>query len=360
MKNFCFCFWVCLLLINQMTAQVNVDSLRRVAEEAGPDAADRTDALDALAFYYQERQPDSALFFADQLYAWGVARPDQRAQALALGHQGRYHAKKGAYARAEALYQQAMQSWKAQGNPGGISGVLGKLGLMHYLKGDYEQALSYFRQNLALSDSLGDQKEAAGMLLNIGGINLYQSNYEEALDYFARSLERFEAMGDLARQATILGNMGIVHNDRGDYTQALAYYRRSLAMHDSADNPIGMAQTLGNMGLIYNYQGDYRQALNHYQQSNDLFEAVDDQLGLAINWGNIAMMYYAQQDYVQALAFIKPALAIDPADFNECEQIHRQALQAWAKDPKVDPAQYMEGAKQGAEKARAAMAKEDN
>jgi Flp pilus assembly protein TadD len=34
-------------------------------------------------------------------------------------------------------------------------------------------------------------------------------------------------------------------------------------------------------------------------------------------------------------------LAIDPADFNEGEQIIRTALQALAADPKADPAQFM-------------------
>ncbi|MDX2285455.1 MAG: tetratricopeptide repeat protein [Bacteroidia bacterium] len=292
-------------------SQPQTDSLRQAwSNPALPDSS-RVDALDELAFFYQERQPDSALYFAEQLYAFGQARQSPRALALALGHQGRYHARKGDYGLAETLYRQAIQIWKDQGNPRGIAGVLGKLGIMHYLRGDYEQALACFQQNLALSDSLGMRQEAAGMLLNIGSIRLYQSKYDEALDYFVRSLTRFEEMGDIARQATVLGNIGIVHNDRGDYAQALAYYRRSLALHDSADNPLGMAQTLGNMGLIYNYQGDYRQALDHYQRSIGLFQSMDNQMGIAINLGNIGMIYYAQKDYVRALDYHQRSLAIN-------------------------------------------------
>lgn len=45
--------------------------------------------------------------------------------------------------------------------------------------------------------------------------------------------------------------------------------------------------------------------------------------------------------YEKAAAFIKPALAIDPAGFNEGEQIVRKALQALNKDPKADPAKFM-------------------
>jgi len=57
---------------------------------------------------------------------------------------------------------------------------------------------------------------------------------------------------------------------------------------------------------------------------------------------NLAFSETAFGQYEKAAAFIKPALAIDPADFNECERIHHQALQAWEKDPKADPAEYME------------------
>lgn len=57
---------------------------------------------------------------------------------------------------------------------------------------------------------------------------------------------------------------------------------------------------------------------------------------------NLAFAETAFGQYEKAAAFIKPALAIDPAGFNENEQIHRKALQAWDKDPKADPAKYME------------------
>ena len=57
---------------------------------------------------------------------------------------------------------------------------------------------------------------------------------------------------------------------------------------------------------------------------------------------NLAFAETAFGQYEKAAAYIKPALSIDPAGFNENERIHRKALQAWDKDPKADPAEYME------------------
>ncbi len=70
--------------------------------------------------------------------------------------------------------------------------------------------------------------------------------------------------------------------------------------------------------------------------------AVKTDPGFFMAYVNLAFAETAFGQYEKAAAFIKPALAIDPAGFNECEKIHRQALEAWNKDPKADPADYMD------------------
>ncbi len=55
----------------------------------------------------------------------------------------------------------------------------------------------------------------------------------------------------------------------------------------------------------------------------------------------LAMTATSFGQYEEAAAFIKPALAIDPAGFNQGEQIVRKALQALEKDPRADPAPFM-------------------
>jgi tetratricopeptide (TPR) repeat protein len=70
--------------------------------------------------------------------------------------------------------------------------------------------------------------------------------------------------------------------------------------------------------------------------------AVEADPNFFMAYVNLAFAETAFGQYEKAAAFIKPALAIDPAGFNECERIHRKALEAWDKDPKADPAPYME------------------
>lgn len=95
-------------------------------------------------------------------------------------------------------------------------------------------------------------------------------------------------------------------------------------------------------------KADYFKALQAAENANipDFFDgmkaAVKTDPNFFMAYAHLAFAETAFGQYEKAAAFIKSALAIDPAGFNECEQIHRQALQAWEKDPKADPAKYME------------------
>lgn len=87
------------------------------------------------------------------------------------------------------------------------------------------------------------------------------------------------------------------------------------------------------------------QALEHVNipdYFDGLKAAVKTDPSFFMAYVNLAFAETAFGQYDKAAAFIKPALAIDPAGFNEGEKIHRKALEAWAKDPKADPAKYME------------------
>ena len=70
--------------------------------------------------------------------------------------------------------------------------------------------------------------------------------------------------------------------------------------------------------------------------------AVETDPNFFMAYVNLAFAETAFGQYEKAAAFIKPALAIAPAGFNENEKVHRKALEAWEKDPKADPAEYME------------------
>lgn len=95
-------------------------------------------------------------------------------------------------------------------------------------------------------------------------------------------------------------------------------------------------------------KADYFNALQAAENANipaffdGMKAAVKTDPNFFMAYVNLAFAETAFGQYEKAAAYIKPALAINPAGFNENEKIHRKALQAWENDPKADPAKYME------------------
>jgi len=94
-------------------------------------------------------------------------------------------------------------------------------------------------------------------------------------------------------------------------------------------------------------KAEYGKALQAAENANipDFFDglktAVQTDPNFFMAYAYLAFAETSFGQYEKAAAFIKPALAIDPAGFNEGEQIVRKALQALEKDPKADPAPFM-------------------
>ena len=95
-------------------------------------------------------------------------------------------------------------------------------------------------------------------------------------------------------------------------------------------------------------KADYFKAQQAGENANmsDFFDglkaAVKTDPSFFMAYAYLALAETSFGQYEKAAAFIKPTLAIDPAGFNEGEQILRKSMQALDKDPKADPAKHME------------------
>lgn len=94
-------------------------------------------------------------------------------------------------------------------------------------------------------------------------------------------------------------------------------------------------------------KADYFKAQQAGENANmpDFFDglkaAVKTDPSFFMAYAYLALAETSFGQYEKAAAFIESALAINPAGFNEGEQIIREALQALRNDAKADPAQFM-------------------
>lgn len=299
--------WLCTLSGQSLT---NVDSLRQVLKEVSLSDKQRWKTLDRLATHYQERLPDSALYFAEQLYTLAKAAQDQAAMAKGLKQQGDYFGRKGDYALALERAQRALEIWEELDQQTEVAAVLGVIGNSYYWQGEYDQTLGAYRRSLDIYQSLQDSAGMANIEWQFGVFYVYRGEYAEALDYFKRCLHFYEASGEKALMAKALGGIGVIHYYQGGYSQAITYHEKSLDIHEALGNQLGMARALGNIGLVYMNQDNYAKALDYYQRCQEKFELLGDQLGVAKNLANIALIYYYQKDFEPSLIYNQKCLDI--------------------------------------------------
>lgn len=300
-------FWLCTLKGQTLT---NVDSLRQVLNEEGLPDSGRWEVLDRLATHYQERLPDSALYFSEQLYTLAERAQDQEGMAKGLQQKGDYFTRQGNYDLAIEHCYRALEIWETLDNQAEIASVSGTMGMNYYWLGEYDKTLNAYQRSLSIYKTLNDQSGIADIEWKFGVFYVYQGDYAQALDYFKRCLNFYESSNQKALMAKALGGIGVIHYYQGEYAEAIEHHQRSLDIHDTLGNQLGMARALGNIGLVYMNQDDYAQALEYYQRCQEKFELLGDQLGVAKNLANIALIYYYQKDYDQSLAYNQRCLDI--------------------------------------------------
>ncbi len=303
MKKCILSLLTCLLWGSFAMAQSNVDSLRKVAANEQTADSSRWDAMDLLITHYQVRVPDSARYFAEQLYTQAEARQDQGGMGRAINQLGIYHARRGNYEAARAEFERALGIFEELGDEFNVAKGYNNIGIIYYRQGDLSRALEQYQRSLESFERQGHQGRIAVMLNNIGNIYEDQGEYEKALDHFNRSLAMREELGDLQGMATVSSNIGIIHSNLGEYPQALTCYQRSLTIYDSLGNLSEAARMHVNMGFVYQSQGDYAQALNQYRLSLEGYEKLEDQRGVATGLHHIGMVYFYQDDFAKALEY---------------------------------------------------------
>jgi len=308
-------------------------------------------AISALAKAYDQVQPDSLHYFAQQQYRLAQRWKNDKALGQAYLFMGYWHHGRGEnlaaedslrkglalseasedlptvvltlnmlglacyayqekHAQALAYFQRCIEVAQAIGDRPQMSRTLSNIGLLYNRKGEYAQALVYYERSLKIAKEEDLSRSVAIALLNIGVVYVSQGDYDQGLDYYQRSLEAFEEIGSQVNVAYTLYNMGSIYDQLGDKAVALSYYERSLEMHQEIDNQQGVAEALSNIGRIYEQRGDYPLALTYYQRSMKIFEEIRDKKGTAIVLDLIGGIYGVQGDAPQALAYFERSLQL--------------------------------------------------
>lgn len=281
---------------------VNVDSLKSVwTNRSLPDTV-RLKAMESLAWDgYGYSLPDSAIFFADQMYRFADLRNLDVWKAKALNVQANALVVKGSYVKAYDKYLKSLEISQALHDKPGIAVTLHRIGIIYFYQGDQLRAIDYYSKSLAIREEIGDKKGISASVNNIGIVHSQLGHFDKALEFFRKSLDLCIELGDKRGEGSALNNIGLVYKATGELEEAFDYFTRSMQISESLKDQRDVAAALNNIGHIYELRGEYDEAARSFSRSIEIKRAVGDIQAVAISLINLGMVNNKQQKFSEAI-----------------------------------------------------------
>lgn len=250
-----FLFLFLLLLPAGAFAQMNTDSLMRVAAQS-EDSLQRLNLYLRIASAEKTKRPDLSIKYADSLHTMILALDSLRKLYLPFLIKGQAFKAKNDRVQAVHLLDQAVANAKKYGNHEGECLSHVALGGVYFQSGNYEKSLEHYNAFKAilgepythpLRDAQVTTQVALGMLYKD------QNQMAEAIRANEEGLELAIRYGFKSRVRDFYDNLGLVYGRMGNYKSKLEYQRKAIAI-DWAEGTYSapLVNNLANAFLLLN------------------------------------------------------------------------------------------------------------
>lgn len=235
---------------------------------------------------------------------------DRQGEAETLHDLGNVAFRRAEYDRAQDHYERALEIGREIGDRQGVADCLHSLGNVEHRRGEYDRARASYEESIAIRREIGDRHGEANSLTNLGSLAFHQGAYDRARERYEQSRDIQEAIGDRNGEGRNLNNLGNVAFKQGEYDQARAYYEESLEIGRALGDRHGEAKTLANIAFVWKAQGEYGRARAYFEESLALRREIGDRLGEAVSLHNLGFMSRKQGEYDRARECYEESLAI--------------------------------------------------
>ncbi len=205
-------------------------------------------ADDNLGYYYQDLQPDTAIYFYKEALAYYHKINDMHRAAIFYNH----------------------------------------IGICYYVKGDLKNALDNYLK-CSYETPPEDKSEKAAVLNNIGQIYGKLGQVEKALATYLQVIDVYKKIGNTEMAAAINENIGMMYVEKKQYDLAERYLL--IALNGVPPGKLGYSQIIANLGLNYTLKGEPEKGKVYLQKAIVLLRQENNQLGLAFVLANLGITY---------------------------------------------------------------------
>ncbi len=134
----------------------------------------------------------------------------------------------GLYEEAAAEFEQAQETFTAEGNEVEAAEMVNNLGVIHRLHGRWDEAIVALDEARTAFARLGDRNREAQTLGNLGGLYASKGERDKARECLRQATDIFAELGDAQHQGETLLALGVQMWKAGDRSGGLAAYEVGL------------------------------------------------------------------------------------------------------------------------------------
>ncbi len=305
MRLFCKTFLLLLLTVTVCGQENQADSLKHVFRNSADDSI-RYESGRQLYLLYEERNRDSALYYADQCLQLARKHNKKLAEVVALDIKGYQLLHHGQYA---AAFQNFLQAFKIAEDPGndmeeswllshypspGHSRLLA-LSLTHHMFSilmeqtqNVQRRIFHLNEARRIALEIGNKNRYLLAIMNLGNSYLTINKPDSALVYTLEA-EKLSAEGKLNNfRGHILANLGDIALQKGDRAQAKKYYDEGLNISTQLNTFSSIVRINARLLQFHKKEGN-KDSVLYYALKN--IETVRAMGAIASVSGNIGIAY---------------------------------------------------------------------
>jgi predicted ATPase/class 3 adenylate cyclase/DNA-binding CsgD family transcriptional regulator len=213
--------------------------------------------------------------------------------------------------QAEVLCGESLALYRELGDTGGMAISLDVMGDIAWRKGDYATAHPLFEEAETLFKEASDTWERADVLGSLVRLFTAQGEYSRARELGEECLALYIADGDQQRIGWCLQLLAWVHFlSQGDQAKARALAEESLVLLQEAGSKEFLAYVLGLLAQMHLLQGEQILARELAEESVATLKEVGSRFFLAQSLVYLARVVFFQSDDVAARALYEESLTV--------------------------------------------------
>ncbi|HMP98171.1 MAG TPA: tetratricopeptide repeat-containing sensor histidine kinase [Cyclobacteriaceae bacterium] len=301
---------------------VLIDSLKRQVPAASPELA--FELLTQIGFEYRISYPDSAIYYCNKAYNFGLQRGIKKGMSKPLSFMGLAYNYKGEVTKAYEYHNLAIETAEAEGDKVQLAYGYNNLGRLFFDQGDLSRALNFFMQALDLMEETEDELGLSYVHRSLSSLYRSQNDLKKSLEASQLALKYRQILGDPRPLLSAYFEIGLVYKDIGQPEQALNYLMLADSIAEQINDAISMTEINLGIAELYLSTGNIEPAEEFATEAYDILKNTSNQrLMLRANL-LLAQIYFKQRKYNSAELYVEGAL-------REAEKVNNLAIQrdAW-------------------------------